>query len=393
LNSLDGKLRVVYTIADLQPESGGPTRSVCALAQEVADCGADVEVVALEYGRGSSIPLTPLGAVKTTFAACHGVRRRFKWSGAFAKVFRERLEWGSNVVAHDNGIWLPTNHAAAKAARVARVPLISSPRGMLTAWSLKFRGLKKRIAWRLYQYSDLRAAKVLHATSREEAEGLRAAGLKQPVAVIPNGVNLPPQPTGRLSTNVPVQRTALFLSRIHPKKGLLDLVKAWPMGQPSDWRMLIAGGDENGHRAEVESAIRARALGAQFEFIGEVADEQKWELYRRADLFVLPTKSENFGIVIAEALACGLPVITTRGTPWEELVHHRCGWWAEIGPEALADALRQAMRLDKQELRAMGLRGQKLVAEKYTWHAAAQKMISVYRWMLGQGSKPDCVVV
>src|SRR5208282_2025230 len=127
----------------------------------------------------------------------------------------------------------------------------------------------------------------------------------------------------------PEIRTVLFLSRIHPKKGLLDLVEAWAGiqrpeaggqwsavgGQPK-WRVVVAGGDENGHLAEVKAEIRKQKLESSFEFIGEVADEMKWDLYQSADLFVLPTKSENFGIVIAEALACGVPVITTRGTPW-----------------------------------------------------------------------------
>jgi glycosyltransferase involved in cell wall biosynthesis len=159
-----------------------------------------------------------------------------------------------------------------------------------------------------------------------------------------------------------------------------------------NWRVLVAGGDENGHLAEVKTEIRKQKLENSFEFIGEVADEKKWDLYRSADLFVLPTKSENFGIVIAEALACGLPVITTRGTPWEDLITHRCGWWVELGAGPLAVALNEAMRLPDEERRAMGLRGRKLVEENYTWPAAAKKMVALYRWMLDSGSKPECLI-
>jgi glycosyltransferase involved in cell wall biosynthesis len=286
---------------------------------------------------------------------------------------------------------------------------------MLTAWALKFRGLKKRVAWHLYQQHDLRSAQVLHATSQDEAEGFRALGLTQPIAVIPNGVEAPSAVRRAPSAKRQAQceerhapgatRTALFLSRIHPKKGLIDLVRAWGAlsaerqapgamrHAQSAWRVVIAGGDENGHLAEVKTEIRKLKLENCFEFVGEVAGDRKWELYRQADLFVLPTYSENFGIVIAEALACGVPVITTKGTPWQELQTHRCGWWVEVGAEALLGALRLALSASPEERREMGERGRALVKSKYTWPAVAAQMKSVYEWVLDLGPKPECVSV
>jgi glycosyltransferase involved in cell wall biosynthesis len=109
-------------------------------------------------------------------------------------------------------------------------------------------------------------------------------------------------------------------------------------------------------------------------------------------LFVLPSHSENFGIVVAEALASGVPVITTRATPWEELVTHRCGWWTENGPEPLAAALRDALSRTDEERREMGRRGRQLVDQKYSWPGIAAQVHAVYRWMLGEGEKPECVV-
>jgi glycosyltransferase involved in cell wall biosynthesis len=197
----------------------------------------------------------------------------------------------------------------------------------------------------------------------------------------------------------------LFLGRIHPVKGLLDLVRAWAdlrkvggqrpavRNQLSDWRVVIAGGDENGHRREVEAAIHDHGLQDDFVFVGEVSGNRKWEIYRDADLFVLPSRTENFGMAIAEALASGLPVITTHGTPWQELGTHHCGWWVDPAPGPLASALREATSLTDAERQEMGQRGRRLVEEHYTWPAAAQKMISVYRWMLGQGERPECVCV
>jgi glycosyltransferase involved in cell wall biosynthesis len=284
---------------------------------------------------------------------------------------------------------------------------------MLTPWSLQFHGLKKRIAWNLYQRRNLQSAHVLHATSRDEADGFRALGLTQPIAVIPNGVELPgeggrgqssevrdqTEPPNHRSTEAPEHRTTeppnhrtiLFLSRIHPKKGLLDLVQAWQTVRPQGWRIVIAGGDEDGHLTQIKKEVGRHKLENQFTFLGEVRDEAKWDLYRSADLFVLPTKSENFGIVIAEALASGVPVITTKGTPWEELQTHHCGWWVEPTAAAVAGALREACGLSDEERSAMGQRGRKLIEDKYTWPAAAKQMLAVYRWMLGEAERPSCI--
>jgi glycosyltransferase involved in cell wall biosynthesis len=293
-------------------------------------------------------------------------------------------------ILHDTGLWLSTNHAAAKVAAQLKLPRIISPRGMLSSWALRHKGGKKKLAWFLYQRRDLQDAQMLHATSSAEAEEFRAVGLGQPIAVVPNGVELPPP--GQRPPRARGERTLLFLSRLHPKKGLLDMVKAWAAVKPSGWRAVIAGGDDGGHRAQVESLVRSLGLEKNFEFAGAVSDGAKWDYYRRADVFILPSHSENFGIVIAEALACGVPVIATRGTPWEELVTHRCGWWCGRGAENLAGALREAFASPDETRREMGLRGRTLVETRYAWPGIAARMVEVYRWMLERGQKPGCVL-
>jgi glycosyltransferase involved in cell wall biosynthesis len=184
----------------------------------------------------------------------------------------------------------------------------------------------------------------------------------------------------------------LFLSRIHPVKGLLHLVQAWASVRPQGWKVVLAGADADGYRAELQAAIHNHHLNADFQSIGQVDGEKKWELYRSADLFVLPSHTENFGLAVAEALACGVPVITTRATPWKELPVHGCGWWVDVGAHPLAEALREATAMTDEKRRAMGERGRQLIEQKYTWSAAAQKMMAVYEWMLKGGSKPECVL-
>ena len=293
---------------------------------------------------------------------------------------------------HSNGLWLPVNHLASVAALRYGIPLIIQPHGMLEPWALNHKAWKKRIAMSLFQKHDLNAAKALVATSSVEYENIRKLGFRQPVAVIPNGVQID-LPVGLSIKPLGITngiRTALFLSRVHPVKGLLNLVQAWRQLAPKQWRLCIAGPNEGGHLEEVMALVRQLGLGESVEYVGEVDGEQKSALYRNADLFVLPTFTENFGVVVAEALAHGVPVITTRGAPWGDLETYRCGWWVDIGVVPLVQALRAAMALSDDERRAMGTRGREYI-QRYNWDTIAQQTIEVYRWVLGKGSKPDCV--
>ena len=155
--------------------------------------------------------------------------------------------------------------------------------------------------------------------------------------------------------------------------------------------MVIAGSDETAHRAEVGAAVVKRGLIQTFEFVGPIDSKQKQALYQNADLFILPSYSENFGLAIAEALANQLPVITTKGTPWRDLIDRGCGWWQEIGVAPLARALREATELDDETRHKMGQRGRELVAMKYAWPEIAKKMKTVYEWLLGRGPQPTIV--
>jgi glycosyltransferase involved in cell wall biosynthesis len=253
-----------------------------------------------------------------------------------------------------------------------------------------YRAWKKKIAWALYEKRDLDSVRVFCATSVQEATSIRKCGFRQPVAVVPNGVFLPSQEPRR--SRRPDRRTALFLSRIHPKKGLLSLVEAWKTVRPTGWRVIVAGPDEEGHRNTVEEAVKAADLWDVFEFVGPVKDETKGLLYREADVFILPTMSENFGVVVAEALAHGVPVITTTGAPWSGLREHGCGWCVRPDAGELAIAIREATGRSDSEREAMGERGRVWMEQDYSWSSVAKRMLSVYEWILGGGKAPDCVI-
>ena len=374
-------LSVLHTTASLHARNGGPPRTISALAEGLGRDGATVEVLALADGPAAETVRPDPATARTSFVE----RGRGQ-----ARRFRAHVEGAGSDLVHDHGLWLPTNHAAAQAARQRGVPFVVSTRGMLEPWARRNGRLKKTAAWWAYQRRDLGSAAVLHATAPSEAQALRAAGLEAPIAVIPNGVHVPSEtrPPGRPDGQ---RRRALFLSRVHPKKGLPMLLDAWADVQPDDWELVIAGPDEGGHRADLEAQAARLDLDAM-SFLGPVDDEAKWDLYRSADLFVLPTYSENFGVVVAEALAAGVPVLTTTGAPWAELASHRAGWWVEPEPRAVTEALRAATEADDAERQAMGERGRALVRQTYGWDGIAAQMREVYEWALGRrSSAPPCV--
>jgi glycosyltransferase involved in cell wall biosynthesis len=384
---MNPELRILFTVPDLSPASGGPSRSVPALARALARLGIHSEILSQAPPDGSpvdaGVPTTLVPADSSRFRDLRAVR---PWRDAM----HSRFAAGGVDVVHDAGLWLPVNHCTATTTSRLGIPRVVSPRGMLEPWALGHQPAKKKAAWQLYQRRDLARATLLHATSADELAGLRSAGLKNPIAMVPNGVELP---AGLVPTENHPPRSALFLSRIHPKKGLLDLVRAWSVVRPNAWKMIVAGPDERGHLAEVQRAVREAGVESWFEFIGAVDDAAKWALYRSAELFVMPTYSENFGLVIAEALGSGLPVITTRGTPWREIESHRLGWWIPVGADALATALREATTLPADALGAMGRRGRDWVSAHYAWDALAARMGEVYGWLLGRRERPGCVDV
>jgi glycosyltransferase involved in cell wall biosynthesis len=252
-----------------------------------------------------------------------------------------------------------------------------------------------------YEAQNLRRATCLHAASASEARSFRRYGLLQPIAVIANGI----PDSWLLSTGDAMRfrrefgiagerRILLFLSRIHPIKGLPLLFEALAQisSELGNWLLVIAGTDEVGHRLELEQLARQLGIKQWVQFVGPLFGERKRDAFGSAEVFVLPTQSENFGIVVAEALGVGLPVVTTRGAPWEEINSYRCGWWTDIHSDALRDALTQVIRLPVAELAAMGARGRELVSTHYTWRNAAEKTILLYHWLLSQGPQPDFVV-
>jgi len=274
-----------------------------------------------------------------------------------------------------------------------------SLRGALNPNALSHSRWKKNVVASLFDNKSLKGARCLHATSTEEYRAIRAYGLKNPVAIIPNGVETSRSP--RLSRSyflrkyhIPEDRhILLYLSRISWEKGLEDLAKAWGniAGDFADWELVVAGQGKQDYLSKVKGLFDNGPGSDRVRWLGFLTGADKLAAYASAGLFVLPSHTENFSLATAEALSAGIPVIATQGTPWRELQEKECGWWVPIGAESLTVTLREALALPGNVRNEMGLRGKALINGKYSWPKIAQQMMDVYKWMLGSESLPSCV--
>ena len=372
-------MTILHAVETLSREAGGLPVAVTELAAALEPAaGGDFGGEILSSPRGEAIRIDP--AVR--------VHREASPAAWLAKQAPDAFS-----LVHQHGIWAQLPVAAGRFASKRNLPLMISPHGMLEAWALAHHGWRKRVAMALYQHRNLRSADVLHATSPAEARRFRELGLAQPIARISLGIDpIPEAPRDPEAVAAPKEkRQLLFLSRIHPKKGLELLLDAWAEIEAEGWELVIAGNDDGGHQPALEARARDRRIESRVRFAGPLYGVDKDTTFRRADAFILPSFSENFGIVVPEAMQYGLPVITTTGTPWEVLEPEKCGWQVEATGEAIRSALESLIALTDEARQAMGQRGRAVVERDHRWEVIAEKYGEVYRWMAGEGSRPDCV--
>lgn len=371
-------LRVINVIPSLADVSSGPSYSVLRLCESLREAGIELTVAALDSPSHREMP-----AWVRRFPRSLGPRRLGR-SVSMARWLDAEAAAGNVDLIHNHSLWMMPNIYAGQVACRRRVPYVVSPRGTLSSAAFRSGSAAKRLMWPMLQRPSLRCTACFHATSAAEADDVLAAGFHAPVAVIPNGIDAPAP--GRVLGS---RRTLLYLGRIHPIKQVDVLLAAWKRLErlSVDWDLRIVGPDNDGFLGEMKRL--AGSLGVQrVRFEGELQGDAKLDAYRSADLYVLPTRSENFGMTVAEALVAGTPAVVTDGAPWSGLRSEGAGWWIDQGVDALESALRGAMSTPRSELEAMGLRGRNWMIRDFGWKQIADRMESLYRWILA-GSRDD----
>ncbi len=379
-------MKINHIVSSIDISSGGPARSVTHLIETILDVDKDIKI--------SLNTLASNNPIIKSFDSANGDLYFNKFGFLeYSKSLNNNLLESNSDLFHGHGLWELPVHQMAKSARKLKKPYIITPRGMLEPWSLLQGQLKKQLALKLFQFNDLKKATCIHATAPMEVENIRKLGFKNPIAMIPNGVHIDEFPASFPDKqNRP--KKILFLSRIHVKKGIENLIEAWKLidiALKKDWIIEIVGNGDENYIQSLKDRIILENLTEQVQIKKPIFGNDKIKLFREASLFVLPTFSENFGIVIAEALASYTPVITTKGTPWEDLNTSKCGWWIDIGVKPLKKTLEQAIGSSDKTLIEMGVNGRKLVEDKYSMVSVGRQMLELYNWVLTKENKPSFI--
>lgn len=365
-------MRVAMVVASISRSGGGIAAVVESLARYVADSGVEVGVFSLADEAWRA------GDNQT-------------WSGPTPKIYtrigprslgyapmmaRGLIDWNPDLV-HLHGLWMHPSRSVLQWTNATGRPYIISPHGMLSPTALSFSPTKKRISLALFQRESLAKAAYLHATAEEEAAEFRIFGLNNDMVVVPNGIDVPE--LNDIKSPPFGKKTILYLGRIHPKKGLDTLINAWQRieSEHKDWQLKIIGPSEGGHLEHLQQLVAIS--GVKRVLFGEaIYGQEKQKAYQDAEIFVLPTRNENFALVVPEALVNMTPVISTKGAPWKGLIENGCGWWIDHGVEPLAEALAVGMATPKEVLASMGARGREWMIRDYSWTRIAADMVAAY---------------
>jgi glycosyltransferase involved in cell wall biosynthesis len=291
-----------------------------------------------------------------------------------------RLLAESDVV-HGHGFYVYPNWAIGGRAISRRKTLVYHPQGMFEPWILRRSRWKKRLVSILFEDRNMRRCRLWRALTAGEADQIRQQGFSAPIVVAPNGVRLedydncsPSGPGGfKLPERARQKSRLIFMARLHPKKGLDLLIPAWSRLKKyhPKWELLIAGPDEDGYRAEIETMVRDLDAGSATAFVGPVTGNAKREFLKAGDLFILPSYSEGFPVAVLEAMACRLPVIGSHGCNFAELESEGGGWLCAATVESVHKALQNALESSEAERKERGQTARKLVERRYTWPGIA----------------------
>lgn len=378
-------MRILHVIPAYYPavRYGGPIRSAHGLCAALAARGHDVHVFTTTMDGSHDLDVPLRGPVLLDGVRVHYFRvpalRRLCWSPAMGR--RLETDVATFDVAHLHSVYLWPTLKAARCASAAGVPYLLAPRGMLMRDAIRGRNPWVKQAWiQLAERRSLREAARLHVTAPAEADEAALLGVElPPIDCIPNGVDLPARYASLRSGPFAwlPRQYALFLSRINWKKGLDRLIRAWR--HVPDLPLVVAGNDEEAYTPRLQRIAAEAGVADRVHFIGPVADEHKWGMFQAAEMFVLPSYSENFGNVVAEAMAVGCPVVVSGAVGIAPLVREfGAGEVISGEPDDIAAAV-ERLRADPERRSAAGENGRRAITHTLQWPAIAAQMESAYR--------------
>lgn len=372
----------------LARESGGIGEAVIQLCCALADVSAKPEIIAYESEEFQDDRLSKRGIRPQL------LQRLGPASVQYAPKLKSAIGLTKPRVIHQHGMWQYTSLAMTSLKRKFDFGHVLSPHGMLDPWAINHRGFRKRWAARLFENRNLASANCIHALCEPEVRAIRDFGVTTPIARIPNGVSLPSDiqlEKPELLRAAQNRKVLLFLGRIHEKKGIDLLLQAFQQIHHPEWCVVIAGwGDEN-YLRQLNAQVDSLGLRDSVFFVGSVYGETKTALFQHADAFVLPSHSEGLPMAVLEAWSHRLPTLITQACNLPEGGEHAAALECVTSVDAIGESLNQLFAMTEDQQLAMGSNARKLVEDKFTWSVIARSFIEVYRWILGECSKPTCV--
>jgi glycosyltransferase involved in cell wall biosynthesis len=388
-------MRLAVVTGSTSRRAGGLFVSVRRLVQQLHTMGIHLGVYSI-HDDFSGVDANLWDPVATRVLAVKG-----PGTLGFAPDLRNALETFQPEIIQIHGLWKLISLSAMNAARRSACPYLIHTHGMLDPWALQNSGWKKKLACWLYQREHLKRAACIRALNARELESIRSFGIRNPIATIPNGIDVPPPEEGAAPSEgqreLPLQsrqlRTLLFLGRIHPKKGLAELIEGWKLSGVSrqGWILQIAGWDDGGHESALRRRIRCLGVEESVVWSGPLFGTAKEAALRSSSAFVLPSFSEGLPMAILEAWAYGKPVLMTPQCNLPEGFAAQAALSIDPKPHSIAEGIRRIVEMPTEELAAIGPRGRRLVEEKFAWPQVATDMKAVYDWMLGHAPRPACV--
>ena len=393
-------MKVLHVISSVSLALGGPTEIVLNLVKGLRENGIDAEIVTTN-DNGSKLLDVPLHRrieyeqVPVWFLPRFSPpMKEFIFSGALTRWLWQHLR--DYDIVETYYLFSYASTCAGAIARLQGVPYTVCPLGQLTPWALDQSWLKKRIYTSLVERHNLNRAAAIHCATAAEAQDVRNFGIQTPTIIVPYGVNQPIFSSTKqklhdvygLSPTTPI---VLFLSRLHPKKRPDLLLQALSQlaGRNYDFHLILAGSGESDYLKYLEDLVTSLGLNSRTSIPGFVMGQDKDFLLQAADIFVLPSFSENFGIAVAEAMAAGLPVVVTPDIQISPEIAAEPAGLVVVGEvEPLAGAIAQL--IDSPDLRSqLGENGKRLVSRRYCWSVIAQNIATAYAATIEQRPLPE----